>query len=93
MVLAYIFTSKFKSDMGRKFWGEVGSFPGFRSVTIIAFNISLGSLKEEAALFKIESGMGVVGWSISGNTPLLGHLDQGLSQEEAILWLLEFPDQ
>lgn len=52
IVFAYIFTSKFKSDMGRKFWGKVGSFPGFGSVTIIAFNVSLGSLEEEAALLQ-----------------------------------------
>lgn len=52
MVLAYIFKLRFSRDIGLKFWGVVGSLPGFGSVIMRAVNDSLANIKEEAALLK-----------------------------------------
>lgn len=50
--MAYSFKVWFRGEIGQKFWGEVGSFPGFGKVTIRAFNISVGKDVEEAAALK-----------------------------------------
>lgn len=50
--LAYSFRSVLRREMGLKFWGVSGSFPGLVKATTIADNISLGKLEEEAASLK-----------------------------------------
>lgn len=52
IVLAYIFTSRFSKEIGRKFWREVGALPGFGMVIIRAFSDSSVNFEEEAAMLK-----------------------------------------
>lgn len=47
--LAYILRSESSKDMGRKFCGQSGVFPGLGRVTIVACNISEGKEAVEAA--------------------------------------------
>lgn len=47
--LAYTFRSIFSREMGRKFWGVVGSLPGLGIVITKADSISLGKEDEDAA--------------------------------------------
>lgn len=51
--LAYNFKSVFSNDMGQKFAGVLGSFPGLGKVTIRASSISGG--KEEEATAALNS--------------------------------------
>lgn len=44
--LALIFASILSSEIGLKFWGEIGSLPGFGKVIINAFSISSGREEE-----------------------------------------------
>lgn len=53
MSLAYIFVSILRSEIGLKFWGVVGSFPGFGKVIIKALSISFVREEEEAASLHI----------------------------------------
>lgn len=45
IVFAYIFRSNFRSEIGRKFWGIVGSFPGLGRVMISACRDFCGNLE------------------------------------------------
>lgn len=57
--LAYSFTSTFNSEIGLKFAGESGSFPGLGSVTINTSSISGGKEAETAEASKICQRWGV----------------------------------